>query len=279
MNKTFENNRRVRGRHKRKRLTVSLVVALLVHLLILLTGGKIFLVPVAERDDGRLLEITDFIPDEESPDSDVKDAKAYSVKSYSTDRNKVKRGTYGAPPSITPVATPVSQPKEQTTHTEADNGEIAVNTEVSERLISKAVNKNLREIYVRPDNRRPGNDGDYRGTSDENDFSVQQPQDKYISYIQKFRSKVQNVWRPNLVFAPGIQASNDITIVLLINIRNNGEIGSIEISKPSGFAAFDREAVRSVRTAAPYSPFPASWEGQPSYTFSFGFKFIGSGSM
>lgn len=277
MNTRVEKNRRARSRQRRRRLIISFIAALVLHLLFAALGGRSFFVPVAEKGrEEQLLEITDFVPEEETTDAVVKDAKAYSEKSYASEQNKVKRGTYGAPPSLTPIPTPPPSPEtDKQTQESEDEDPLSIEQKLAGQLISEAIRANLREIYIPLENRRPGNDGDHRGTSDENDFSVQRPQDKYISYIQKFRSRVQNAWRPNRVFAPNARTSQDISTVLLVEVRNDGEIGSIQISKSSGVRAFDVEAVRSVRDAAPYSPFPPSWGGQPTFTFSFGFKVIG----
>ena len=286
MSARVEKNRRERRAQRRRRLTISFVAALLLHLLLAAFGGRSFLVPLASNEEAKEelleitdLEITDFVPEEETPDSVVKDAKAYSEKSYATDQNKVKRGTYGAPPSSALFSPPPSpQTEDQTQASEEGDDALPVDRELA-GLISEAIRANLREVYIRPDNRRPGNDGDYRGTADENDFSVMRPQDKYISYMQKFRSRVQNTWRPNRVFAPNLQTNRDIYTVLLVEVRRDGGVGSVEVSQSPGVRAFDIEAVRSVRDAAPYSPFPPSWGDQPSFTFSFGFRIIGDGPI
>ena len=280
MNKRVEKNRLARSRQRKRRLTISLVLALLLHLLLAALGGRAFTVPVAVEDRReQLLEITDFIPEEETPDAVVEDAKAYSEKTYASEQNKVKRGTYGAPPPSVPASPPPSPETAEQSQVSEDDEQFSAERKTAGRLISEAIRANLREIYIRPENRRPGNDGDHRGTSDENDFSVRVPQDKYVSYIQKFRSRVQNAWRPNRVFAPNVPASQDISTVLLVEVKNDGRVGSIEISKSSGFRAFDIEAVRSVQAAAPYSPFPRSWGDQPTFTFSFGFRVIGDGPI
>lgn len=281
MSGRIEKDRRERSRQRRRRLTISFVLALLLHLLFAALGGKsFFAVPVAVEDKKELLlEITDFIPEEETPDAAPEEAKAYSEKTYVSEQNKVKRGTYGAPPVSVPPSPPPSPETAEQSQASEDDERLSAERKTAGRLISEAIRANLREIYIRPENRRPGNDGDHRGTADENDFSVRVPQDKYVSYIQKFRSRVQNAWRPNRVFAPNVPASQEISTVLLVEVKNDGRVGSIEISKSSGVRAFDIEAVRSVQAAAPYSPFPRSWGDQPTFTFSFGFRVIGDGPI
>ncbi|QMU56693.1 MAG: TonB family protein [Candidatus Mycalebacterium zealandia] len=231
-------------------------------------------VQVEEKDD-LLLEITDYVPPTDDPDTVVEKPKAYSTKSYNSREDKVKYGTYGTPTPPTPA--PVSK---ETKESEGDATEyvkhdtLTVDDSSVKQLIKAVAEKERRKIYNQYEDRRIGNDGDYRGDSDVNDFSVLSPTDKYISYIQKFRSRVQNVWRPRRVSFGGPEISSDIYTVLRVEIRKDGKLEFVEISRSSGIAAFDLEAVRTVRDAAPYSPFPASWKGESTFAFTFGFKIV-----
>ncbi|WP_462136902.1 TonB family protein [Candidatus Mycalebacterium sp.] len=231
-------------------------------------------VQVQEKDD-LLLEITDYVPPTEEPqDTVVENPKAYSTKSYNSREDKVKYGTYGAPfPS---ASAPVSKKAEES---EGDaeyvsHDTLSVDDSSVQQLVKAVADEERRKIYHQPEDRRLGNDGDYRGDSEENNFSVLAPTDKYISYIQKFRSRVQNVWRPRRVSFGGSEIFSDIYTVLRVEVRKDGQLEFVEISRSSGIAAFDLEAVRTVRDAAPYSPFPASWKDESTFTFTFGFKII-----
>ncbi len=270
----FEQNRDARRRSKRRRLVVSLAAALLLNLIVLMSLNLRTVRQVETQDLFLELDITDFVPEQdESPDIVVDDSRAYSTKSYNSQRDKVKYGTYGGLPSSPSVPQPYS-PAEDAVEKLTDQSDLVEKT--LWQLVRESTRESLREIYNQADDRRPGNDGDYKGESDENDFSVIKPEDKYISYLQKFRSKIQNVWRPDLIFPAGHVSRGDIYTVLQVEIKRDGTLRFIEISRSSGIAAFDSEAIRTVREAAPYSPFPPSWKDQSTFSFAFGFKLVGN---
>ncbi|MGI9559025.1 MAG: energy transducer TonB [Thermodesulfobacteriota bacterium] len=289
--RVFERNMENRRRLRRRRLKISLTAAVIFHLLLILIVGfmsySLLVVPVADNESDLLLEITDYVPEEEeSPDTPVKDPKAYSTKSRQSEKNEVKRGSFGTPlPSMIPR--PATLPPSGGRNDEDTVADISISTrkplsfntdkQSVRRLIKEAARDNLQNIYT-PDTRRPGNDGDHRGLSDINDFSVISPQDKYISYLQKFRNKVQNVWRPDYALRRS-PAHRGITTVLSVEIRRDGEVENVEVAKSSGVFEFDTEAIRSVFDAGPYSAFPPSWEGQPTFKFKFGFQAIDKGPI
>lgn len=282
MLKSFEKNEGARRRSRKRRLIVSLSAALLFHFILLLFTGlePLFVAVQVEEKDDLLLEITDYVPPTENPpDTVVENPKAYSTKSYSSREDKVKYGTYGAPPDSSPLTSESKNTKASKGDVDVPHDTLAVDNSSIKQLVKAVADKERRKIYHQTETRRLGNDGDYRGDSDVNDFSVLAPTDKYISYIQKFRSRVQNVWRPRRVFLGGSGTSSDVYTVLRVEVRRDGRLGFVEISRSSGIAAFDLEAVRTVRDAAPYSPFPASWEGESTFTFTFGFKIIGGSKL
>ena len=43
---------------------------------------------------------------------------------------------------------------------------------------------------------------------------------------------------------------------MLVTVRSSGELEDIRILKSSGYAVLDEAAIRIVRMAAPYAPFP-----------------------
>ena len=48
-------------------------------------------------------------------------------------------------------------------------------------------------------------------------------------------------------------------LYLVFTIKRNGELANIELLRSSGYARLDEEAMRAIRTAAPYAPFPEAW--------------------
>jgi protein TonB len=75
-------------------------------------------------------------------------------------------------------------------------------------------------------------------------------------YVEDWRIKVERVGNLNY---PEEARRHKIygSLALTVSILANGEVESVEISRPSGHKALDEAAVRIVRLAAPYAPFPA----------------------
>ncbi|MDD4912557.1 MAG: energy transducer TonB [Sideroxydans sp.] len=78
---------------------------------------------------------------------------------------------------------------------------------------------------------------------------------RYAQYVEDWRSKVERVGNMNYP-----QQARDQNIygklTLTISIRSDGSVENVEINKSSGQRILDAAAVRIVRLAAPYAPFP-----------------------
>jgi protein TonB len=91
--------------------------------------------------------------------------------------------------------------------------------------------------------------GDESVTLDTDEF-------KYISYNRWLKIKVESVLKyPELAAISGYQG----TIFIKFDILQDGSLGSVEVLKSSGFKILDDEAVRSIRSAAPFQPLPDDW--------------------
>ncbi len=76
------------------------------------------------------------------------------------------------------------------------------------------------------------------------------------AYLHNWRSKVEavgNRYYPSASSRYGIYGD----LRLLVSIRYDGQIDSIEVLSSSGHAVLDEAAIRIVRLAAPFEPFPA----------------------
>lgn len=76
------------------------------------------------------------------------------------------------------------------------------------------------------------------------------------AYLAEWRRRVENVgnqYYPQASLRYGIYGS----LKMLVVIHNSGELEDIRILQSSGQAVLDEAAVRIVRMAAPYAPFPA----------------------
>ncbi len=255
MLETFEKNRESRRRLGRRRLVVSVAAALLVHFLLLLfVGFRAHMPDRSSEDTEHFLEITEFIPPEkDKTDTEVKDPLRSSDRSYNSEVNRLKFGISGSPPSFSSSSPPSSAKSgaDKSDHSlEPDNDlvrELARNTD----------EKSLQGFYS-DSSERVGNDGDYRGKSaDETDISVKEF--KHYSYWIKLKRKIENAWRPADAGVL-IQTGSNIQTNVRIIIARDGRLQFVGIVTPSGSPRFDREAIRAVKAASPYSPFPQSWE-------------------
>ncbi|CAH0992934.1 hypothetical protein SIN8267_03073 [Sinobacterium norvegicum] len=73
-------------------------------------------------------------------------------------------------------------------------------------------------------------------------------------YQYKFQQKVEQIGNENY---PAAAKQRDIEgdVLLVVTLKPNGTIHSIEVAKSSGQAILDAAAIRSVRMSAPFEPF------------------------
>ena len=75
------------------------------------------------------------------------------------------------------------------------------------------------------------------------------------AYLADWRRRVETVgnqYYPEASLRYGIYGS----LEMLVTVRSDGELEDIRVLKSSGYAVLDEAAIRIVRMAAPYSPFP-----------------------
>jgi periplasmic protein TonB len=78
---------------------------------------------------------------------------------------------------------------------------------------------------------------------------------RFAVYVDKFRHKVERIGTlnyPQEAKARKIYASLQMTV----GIKTDGEVESVEINRSSGHKFLDQAALRIVRLAAPFEPFP-----------------------
>jgi periplasmic protein TonB len=78
---------------------------------------------------------------------------------------------------------------------------------------------------------------------------------RYAQYIEDWRIKVERIGNLNY---PSQARQQKIfgQLRLTVSIRSNGTVESVEVTKSSGQRILDAAAVRIVKLAAPYAPFP-----------------------
>ncbi len=81
---------------------------------------------------------------------------------------------------------------------------------------------------------------------------------KYLSYFIKLKRQIEGVWNyPEESRIRGEQGK----LFLVFSINRDGTLAGVELLTSSGYARLDDEAMRSIRVASPFPPFPKSWDG------------------
>jgi periplasmic protein TonB len=78
---------------------------------------------------------------------------------------------------------------------------------------------------------------------------------RFAVYVDNWRQKIERVGNLNY---PGEAKARRIygSLQVTVGIKSNGDVESVEVSKSSGFRILDQAAIRIVRLAAPFDPFP-----------------------
>lgn len=80
---------------------------------------------------------------------------------------------------------------------------------------------------------------------------------KYFSYLLKIKSKIESLWSyPLAATQQGIEGN----LLVHFIIDQDGRVNTVEIIVSSGHDLLDREAVRAVEAASPFTPLPPTWD-------------------
>jgi len=81
---------------------------------------------------------------------------------------------------------------------------------------------------------------------------------KYFAYFMKMKRQIERIWTyPKQSRIRGEQGE----LRLVFTIRSDGALEGIELLDSSLHVRLDDEAMRAIQVAAPYNPFPESWDG------------------
>lgn len=90
-------------------------------------------------------------------------------------------------------------------------------------------------------------------TLDQDTISLDTKDKRYVSYARLIREKIGSQWKyPSAARDRLIEGR----LMVLFSLVKGGEVIEISLLDPSGYAVLDQEAVRAVRAAAPFPPFP-----------------------
>ncbi len=88
-------------------------------------------------------------------------------------------------------------------------------------------------------------------------ISISTQASRYASYLHKVKRKIELVWEyPPLAGEMGIQGR----LFVKFEIDRKGHLRMIKLLKSSGAKILDEEAIRAIKEAAPYPPFPPDFK-------------------
>jgi len=94
--------------------------------------------------------------------------------------------------------------------------------------------------------------------SREADVPINTREAKFAPYAQALVRALEEQWRPGK--ANYEQFPEDARRALMrVTIENNGELGGVEILRPSPIPQINESAVQAIHAAAPFRPLPSSW--------------------
>lgn len=95
---------------------------------------------------------------------------------------------------------------------------------------------------------------------------------KYLSYFIKMKRQIESVW--TYPRESGLRGEYG-TLFLVFTIKSDGYLEGVQLINSSGYARLDNEAVRAIKAAAPFAPFPNSWGGLEKLNIRATFEYTG----
>jgi protein TonB len=85
-------------------------------------------------------------------------------------------------------------------------------------------------------------------------------QPRFLDYLARLKQRIQQEWSyPEEARRVGMGGE----LVLVFTLNRAGSLTYIRLVQSSGFPTLDNEALRAVKTAAPYDPFPRQMGDEP----------------
>ena len=90
-------------------------------------------------------------------------------------------------------------------------------------------------------------------TLEQDTISLDTKDKRYVSYARLIKGRIGSQWKyPSEARDRLIEGQ----LMVLFSLVRDGEIIDISLLDPSGYAVLDEEAIRAIRAAAPFPPFP-----------------------
>lgn len=278
-----------------KPIVLFVLISILLHILILflLSNKSDFLLPKinkAEKKDDSFIEISEIPIPREKETEPPKKTTRYADRSRKVEKEKTrdeftKRGSI-APPIAQKPAAQVSKPKEQVKKEQIAKVEKKAEKSKQKTVKTASIPKYKRSDFNLPEKDKkeqkdtnnqnntdklfqtaqnplfnpPASSPDFKGLRNlpkEDTVDWNTTEYKYLSYFLKIKRQIEGVWSyPKASKLKGEQGE----LLLIFTLSSNGQLEDVKLLETSGFPRLDNEALRAIRVAAPYVPFPKAWE-------------------
>jgi len=94
--------------------------------------------------------------------------------------------------------------------------------------------------------------------SKEADIPINTKEAKYAPYAHSLVRALEEQWRPGQADYQKF-ADQARQVLMRVTIELSGELGNLEILRPSPIQSLNESAVRAIHDAAPFKPLPSSW--------------------
>jgi protein TonB len=95
-----------------------------------------------------------------------------------------------------------------------------------------------------------GEEGD-TGSPTERTISLDSQDSRYASYLLDVKKRIEHFWG----YPPEARGLTG-NLVVTFGITRDGHLSDLQLTQTSGIAPLDNEAIRAIRQATPFNPFP-----------------------
>jgi protein TonB len=280
----------------RRPILLFILISILLHFLILLilTNNSQILLPKikkAEKKDDSFIEISEIPVPEDKETEPPEKVKRYAERSRKVEKEKTvddftKQGAVSLPNTPT-TAQRTSKPKQDVKKQEVAKKEKKTENNKKESIKTAAIPKykkpdinlpnkkkenkekkrlddlNTKELFKTAQNPffgQQANSPSFKGSRNvpkEDTVELNTTEYKYLSYFLKLKRQIEGVW--NYPKASKINREQG-ELLLIFTLSSNGNLEDVKLLETSGYPRLDNEALRAIRVAAPYIPFPKAWD-------------------
>jgi periplasmic protein TonB len=282
-----------KNKRKRGRFIPFLLASILFHLLLFFVISPYLLSHIGQqvnpKEKSTPIEITDLPVPKEKETQPPKEATRLAERSHQAPEEKTKdeftrRGSVSSVPQQPRHRAQQPQRSERVKSERIQRAEEQPKKEKSPQVASipKEIENNLKppkeksegaklpnitkeQLFsssASPFSRGGGGPQEFEGSGDlnkkEDTVDLNTVEFRYFSYFAKLKEKIEQVWNyPETSRLNGEQGN----LFLIFTIRRDGYLEDVKLITPSGYVRLDDEAIRAIRVASPFSPFPKSWGG------------------